>query len=151
MHSFISLVRTKCGGSIPRGPGSGSGIEMTSCQAELRQPRCTEPWRAPLCPAPPWWGASRSPPCTHQLKCQRLSASNGHLWSKLFQQYKDSESIFQHRSKKGGKGGQTQHNNPFIQTRKPSRKYKVFQSFIQNPLKSTEALSIYIGGHWRRL
>lgn len=101
MHSFISSVRTKCGSSIPRRPrqrGSDDIMPIWASAAPMHRAleKLSVPGSAVL-------GSILSPPCTHQLKCQCLSANNGHLWSKLFQQYKDSEFIFQHRSRGGGR------------------------------------------------
>lgn len=139
--------------ALPAAPGARSarrlpapcgGPAMTSCRAG-----CTaRPWRR---------GAPRGPAASAGSRGCCRSPNNGRFGSRLSREGKDSGPVFQHRNNKWRKKKNTArqkallHNKAFIQTRKPSRKYRVFQSLTQNPLKPTEALCTCISGHWKRL
>lgn len=137
--------------ALPAAPGARSarrlpapcgGPAMTSCRAG-----CTaRPWRrgAPRGPAASA-GAAAAPPTMD------ASEADCHGRARIQVLFFSTEITSGEKKKNTARQKALLHNKAFIQTRKPSRKYRVFQSLTQNPLKPTEALCTCISGHWKRL
>lgn len=168
----MSQPRTKCAGSIPGGgrgciPGSlrrrgGDDIMPGWLRQPWRRrarrdpsrarPGRQRPGSAPRAPNPELRIPKlRVPPAPHPELRAPPGSQQWALLKPIVSTVRGFRSYFAAQKSEEGGEKKPAHNDPFIQTRKACRKYKVFPSLIQKPLKSTEALSIFSSGHWRRL